>query len=145
MRRLFSPAFSDRALKQQEPLFSRYADLLGSRVRAARGEPVNVTLLFNLVTFDTMAEFAFGEALGLLEGSKYTAWVESIIRAFKGLPVLQLISSYPWLNKCFELLEPRVIKENRLGFFANCADRVNKRLEKGSGKMMIRRSMIPTW
>lgn len=33
MRKIFNPAFSDRALKQQEPLFVRYADLLALKLR----------------------------------------------------------------------------------------------------------------
>lgn len=74
VRRLFSPAFSDRALKQQQPLFSRYAELLISKLLAVDGQPVDMTIMFNLTTFDIMAEFAFGESLGLLENSRYTSW-----------------------------------------------------------------------
>lgn len=74
VRRLFSPAFSDRALKQQQSLFSRYADLLSTNLLVAGGQPVDMTKMFNLATFDIMAEYAFGEPLGLLQNNRYTPW-----------------------------------------------------------------------
>lgn len=40
VRRIFKPAFSDRALKEQEPLFMKYVDkLVGNLKKAVREEP----------------------------------------------------------------------------------------------------------
>jgi hypothetical protein len=38
MRRIFKPAFSDRALKEQEPLFMKYVEQLVGNLRKAVSE-----------------------------------------------------------------------------------------------------------
>lgn len=38
VRRIFKPAFSDRALREQEPLFNKYVDQLVGNLRAAVSE-----------------------------------------------------------------------------------------------------------
>lgn len=76
VRRVFSPAFSEKALKQQEPLFQHYADLMVARGR--KKGTVNMAELLNWTTFDIMAEFAFGESLGLLEKEAYSEWVSTV-------------------------------------------------------------------
>lgn len=133
VRRLFSPAFSDRALKQQESLFQQYTDLLMTKLLAIGGRPVDMTIMFNLTTFDIMAELAFGEPLHLLEDSKYTTWVRNMVVHVKALPIIQFIKYYPLLNAVFDLIEPKYIKDNRRASAQHSIDRVNKRLEKGSG------------
>lgn len=59
VRRLFSPAFSERALKRQEHLFRKYSDLLMYKMQEV-GEsgtkPVDMMQLLNFATFDVMAE-----------------------------------------------------------------------------------------
>lgn len=133
VRRLFSPGFSDRALKKQEPLFRKYVDLLMSKLFQRGGEPVDLVKMLNLTTFDLMAELSFGEPLGLLESGKYSAWVETVFNSVRAVPVLQFIRYYPWLNRCFDLLEPKAVGEARMGNFRHSAERVDKRLERGSG------------
>ncbi|RYO79135.1 hypothetical protein DL764_010045 [Monosporascus ibericus] len=76
VRRTIAPAFSDRALKEQEPLFQRFADLMVATIRKATGERgkngVDMVKIYNLTTFDIMAQLTYGESLGLLEASEYT-------------------------------------------------------------------------
>ncbi|KAF3764123.1 hypothetical protein M406DRAFT_291163 [Cryphonectria parasitica EP155] len=134
VRRIFSPGFSIRALKQQEPLLRKYNDLLMSKLHAHEFQVMNISKMFNLATFDIMAELSFGEPLGLLEQSKYTAWVQNIMDSIKTLPILQMIKFYPLLNTFFEYIEPRFIKEARIANFRYSADRVDKRLERGSSQ-----------
>lgn len=133
IRRLFSPAFSDRALKQQESLFQQYTDMLMSKLLAVGGRPIDMTIMFNLTTFDIMAELTFGESLHLLEDSKYTSWVRNMVVHVRALPILQFIKYYPLLNAVFDLIEPKHIKDNRRASAQHSIDRVNKRLERGSG------------
>lgn len=137
LRHLFSPGFSDRALKQQEPLFRRYTDLLLNKLRARGGQPVDITVMSNLTTFDIMAELTFGEPLGLLENSKYTDWVRQCIEAIKVLPFVQIIWYYPFLTKLFDLLEPKWVKEAVMSHFRYTADRVDRRMERGSSTLAI--------
>lgn len=133
-RHVFSPGFSDRALKEQEPLFRKYTDLMMSKLRALDGQPVDVTVMNNLATFDIMAELTFGEPLGLLENSKYTDWVKGCIEAITVMPFVQLIQYYPFLTKIFGLLEPKWMSEGAKAHLKYTSDRVDRRLEKGSSR-----------
>ncbi|KAI1744725.1 cytochrome P450 [Xylaria scruposa] len=132
VRRIFSSAFSEKALKQQEPLFQKYADLMVARGR--RKGTVNMAELLNFTTFDIMAEFAFGESLGLLEKDAYSDWVATVFNTLTVLPVVQFIQFY-WLPRTlFGLLEPKAVEKMRLDHFNHTVTRVDKRLKNGSTK-----------
>lgn len=81
VRRVFAPAFSEKALTAQEPLLQKYADLMIARSREAT--EVNMTQLFNFTTFDIMADFAFGESLHLLEKNEYSPWLATVFNTVK--------------------------------------------------------------
>jgi cytochrome P450 len=57
-RRVFSHAFSDKALKEQEPLLAKYIDLLGEKLQetviADPDAEVNMVEMVNFTTFDIM-------------------------------------------------------------------------------------------
>jgi cytochrome P450 len=58
MRRIFSHAFSDKALKEQEPLFQKYVDLMAQKLHekldADPDAQINMVEMFNFTTFDIM-------------------------------------------------------------------------------------------
>ncbi|KAK8034123.1 hypothetical protein PG993_009118 [Apiospora rasikravindrae] len=132
LRQVFSPAFSEQALRRQEPLLRKYADFMIARARQAG--TVNMTQLLNFTTFDIMAELAFGEPLGLLERNGYSDWVATVFDTVRVLPYLQLIEFYPLSRMIFRLLEPKSVVKMRLDHFNHTVTRVTKRLEKGSDK-----------
>ena len=72
VRRVFSPAFSEKGLKAQEPMFQRFSDMLVARCGWRES-----------AAFDIMAELSFGESLGMLENNKYTRWTEMIFSSLK--------------------------------------------------------------
>ncbi|KAI1260798.1 cytochrome P450 [Xylariaceae sp. FL1019] len=130
VRRVFSPAFSESALKAQEPIFQKYADLMVMRGREA--DEVNMAQLLNFATFDVMAEFAFGESLHLLEKNQYSEWVATVFETLKVLPALQIIEFYTITHKLFEWFEPKAVSKMRLDHFNHTVSRVDKRLKEGS-------------
>ncbi|RGP77130.1 hypothetical protein FLONG3_4645 [Fusarium longipes] len=135
MRRLFSPAFSERALKQQQPLFKKYADLLSykvSEVGKDGANPIEMCRLFNFATFDVMAELCFGDHLNLLAKNEYSPWVASIFGSLEMLPIASIINYYPIINALFTRFEPKSLIQQRVTHFKHSAERVNRRLEKGS-------------
>ncbi|KAF7538061.1 hypothetical protein G7054_g3272 [Neopestalotiopsis clavispora] len=130
IRRVFSPAFSERALKAQEPLFHKYADLMVRKGGAAG--TINMTELLNWATFDIMADLAFGESLGLLEKGAYSSWIAIVFNAVRVLPFVQMVSFYPLLKKLYDALEPKSVLAMRLDHFNHTVERVDKRLREGS-------------
>ncbi|KAI8954227.1 cytochrome P450 [Xylaria longipes] len=130
VRRVFSPAFSEQSLRKQEPLFQKYADLMVACARKS-GAP-NMTELFDFTTFDIMAEFTFGEPLGLLENNRYSEWVAMVFSAVKVLPTMQVIEFYSLTRNIFRLIEPDFVKKMRLDHFNHTKTRVDKRLKEES-------------
>ena len=76
-RKIFLPAFSDRALTQQSPLFLRYADQLVGILKSGGPEGAQFDLLqmFNCTTFDIMGDLTFGESLHMLDNSEYGPYI----------------------------------------------------------------------
>ena len=69
-RRIWSPAFSDKALRGYEERTEKYCNQLLSRIQGFDGQPVNVSKWFNLYTFDVMGDLAFGTSFKMLETSE---------------------------------------------------------------------------
>lgn len=136
MRRVFAPAFSDRSLKEQEPLFQKYANLLVKKLRESNGQPAPLGEMLNFATFDIMGELSFGESLGLLETNKYSSWVTNVFDAVRVLPFVQFIEYYPYLSQIFNFLEPKSLTEMKTSHWKHSADRVDRRLETKSGEFM---------
>lgn len=134
LRDVFAPAFSEQALRRQEPMFRKYADMLVARGREAdeAGAAVDLTRLLNFTTFDIMGELAFGEPLGLLANNRYSEWVATMFNMLRVLPIVQLIDFYAVTRTLFDLLEPPFVRRKRMDLFNHTASRVDKRLEKGA-------------
>jgi cytochrome P450 len=73
-RKIFTPAFSDRALKQQEPLFMKYTDQLVSKLKEGiednPAKTIDMVRMFNFTTFDIMGDLTFGEPLHMLSNAE---------------------------------------------------------------------------
>lgn len=146
LRRIFSPAFSDRALKAQEPLFHKHVDMLVSKLRevASTDEPVNMVDMYQFTTFDAMGDLTFGQPLGLLQNGKYSDWVQHVFDAIKVIPIAQLIQHYPLVNFLFKRFEPRFVTDMKYNHFKHSADRVDLRLKNGSEKPDIWNLVLST-
>lgn len=114
-RRAMLPAFSGKALEQQEPLIQIYVDLLVSRLRevAETGEATNMVKWYTFTTFDLIGDLAYGESFGGLKSGKQNAWVGSIEKMMKLFPILVLATSSPLLSKLFLLVAGNKIKNSR--------------------------------
>ncbi|KAK7985664.1 hypothetical protein PG988_003286 [Apiospora saccharicola] len=133
-RKLFSPAFSERALKSNELVLRKHVDLLIAKLGEAVSErrPLDMVQMYQFTTFDFMGDLSFGQPLDLLRDLKYSRWLEVIFDSIKVIPVAQLIQYYPWVHSLFKMLEPQSIKDMKYNHFKYSADRVDLRLERGA-------------
>jgi len=107
--------------------------LLAKLAEAARlCQPVDMVELFQFATFDIMGDLTFGQPLGLLASNRYSAWVQAVFNSIRVIPVAQLIQHYPLLNALFNLVEPKSVRDMKYNHFRHSADRVDKRLQRGS-------------
>lgn len=72
VRKLLSPAFSEKALRDQESLLKRWATSLIDKMKekADAGEAVDLVRYYNFTTFDIMGDLTFSEALNMLENDE---------------------------------------------------------------------------
>ena len=131
-RRLVSHAFSDKALKEQEPLFKQYVDLLVQKISAiVEKDPmakINLVDWYNFTTFDIMADLTFGEPLHLLDRSKYSHWVSAIFGSIKMGTYEQVFRTMPFVQSILNMAIPKSVVEKRKLHMSYSIDRVNKRL-----------------
>ncbi|KAL1792291.1 hypothetical protein ACET3X_008798 [Alternaria dauci] len=135
VRRIFEPAFSDRALKEQEPLFMKYVDQLVRNLRAeVREQPekrFDMVTNYNFTSFDIMGDLTFGEPLHMLDESKYNPWVSLIFDSIRVTCRFNLIKQYPWLSRIVTANLPESARKTRQEHFQYSVDRVSKRIERG--------------
>ncbi|WPH03714.1 putative cytochrome P450 [Acrodontium crateriforme] len=135
MRRIFSHAFSDRALKMQEPLFLTYVDKLVRKIRdnstANPQQKYNMVKLYNFTTFDIMSDLTFGEPLNMLDDGSYHPWIAAILAGFRLGVYLHSIRYFPLLESLmFRYCIPESILKNHQLHNEFSRARVDRRLEK---------------
>ncbi|KAF1354170.1 cytochrome P450 [Lizonia empirigonia] len=115
MHRAMLPAFSDKALAQQERLIRVYIDLLFQRLSecAQSGQPADMARWYNLTTFDLIADLCFGKSLGGLETGQSNAWIQKIEKRLQIMPALMLVTSFPLLMTLFNLVFGRKMQQSR--------------------------------
>lgn len=133
VRKLLSPAVSDRALKAQQSLFQRHADLLVVKMEeeARSSHLVDLVKLLNCTTFDIMGDLVFGQPLGLLESNDYSPWLKSVFQSVRVFPYVRILETYSVLKALASALEPRWVTQMKNDHFKYSADRVDERLKKG--------------
>lgn len=133
VRRIFSHAFSDKALREQQSLFSRYINQLVGNIHrdlaSNSDHEFDAVKLYNFTTFDIMSDLAFGEALGLLKGSSYSAWVKAIFAGIKISSRLQVVFEYSPLTWLFTTFAPASVRRATEEHFKYSSDRVDQRLK----------------
>ncbi|CAI6029751.1 unnamed protein product [Clonostachys chloroleuca] len=92
MRRLISHAFSDKALRNQEPVVQSYVDKLMGRLSEAsdRNETVDLVRWYNFTTFDLIGDLAFGQSFQCLDSGNYHPWVRMIFENIKSFTYLMV-------------------------------------------------------
>lgn len=135
LRKISSNAFSDRALRCQEPLITKYVDMLVEKLdRASRDpehskKPQDLVKLYNCATFDIIADLVFGESLGLLENEKLSPWVEAVFGNMRTVSIISCIQDYPLLVKFVDYLIPSKLKKQQELHFKYTNNRVDKRTQ----------------
>lgn len=139
-RRIFSHAFSDKALKYQEPLFMQYLNLLvqklNERVAAQPDGEINMVNMLNFTTFDIMADLTFGQPLGMLAKSEYHPWVSLIFASLKFatfMRALRYFPSFTTLTRIF-ILRFSSLRKKREDHFRFSSEQVDTRLMRSSDK-----------
>lgn len=85
-RKLLAHAFSDQALREQEPILRAYADLLVTRLAGVSQDgtaDVDIQEWLTYATFDIIGDLSFGKPFGNLENGRPTGWVGTFKHGIK--------------------------------------------------------------
>ncbi|TGJ85791.1 hypothetical protein E0Z10_g3011 [Xylaria hypoxylon] len=109
LRRQLSHGFSDRSMREQEPIIGSYVNLLVSRLNDAikKNSSQNLREWYNYTTFDIIGDLSFGAdgGFGCLQASDYHPWVQLITKSIRqggiiqGLYHLGLTGPIVWASK----------------------------------------------
>ncbi|OJD29044.1 cytochrome p450 [Diplodia corticola] len=132
VRRIFSHAFSDKALRDQEHLIRIHIDKLMRNMRNTEGGSFDAVKFYNCTTFDVMADLTFGEPLGLLDDSEYNHWLSTMVGSLKNAAYSVVLDEFPLVKKVARCFVPKALTDAERESFEYSAQRVAKRLEKGA-------------
>ncbi|KAF1940511.1 cytochrome P450 46A1 [Clathrospora elynae] len=140
LRKIFFPAFSERALTQQEPLFTKYVDQLVKVLKAGiaksnnEGEEASFDMvrLYNFTTFDIMGDLTFGESLHMLTGAEYDPWVREVFDFIKTAVISNAFEAhYPLVITLVKPLLAKAFGDLQDRHYSFSETRVTKRLTMG--------------
>ncbi|CAG8957787.1 hypothetical protein HYFRA_00000125 [Hymenoscyphus fraxineus] len=141
MRKLISPAFSDKALIAQEPLLVSYIDklisVLTERVLESPTGIVNIVQWYNYTAFDILGELALGQSFGGLDtprdGGGLHPWISSITGLLKNSLFHRVGNEHAWpLRKLIHKLAPKKGLKDRGTNFNYSVQAVQKRLAQSN-------------
>ncbi|KAF2808085.1 isotrichodermin C-15 hydroxylase [Mytilinidion resinicola] len=131
LRRNFAHAFSDKALREQEPLIQGYVDLFINRLEE---EMVNgatdILKWYNCFTFDIIADLTFGEPLGCLRDRGYQPLVNLTFFLAKGLGLSSTIRRFPHLQSIARRMLPKDVLAKQLDFITRVFGLVRVRMAR---------------
>jgi cytochrome P450 len=144
-RRILAHGFSAKSMQAQQPLVTRYVDLLMQRLgeKTRDGETqqpceavVNLAAWFNFTTFDVIGDLAFGEPFGCLEEGSYHPWVDMIFRGIEQFGKMAAVQWYfPRLLEIMKKIAPgRYIGVHMQAQKEYADKRIAKRLELKTGR-----------
>ncbi|KAI2473577.1 putative toxin biosynthesis cytochrome P450 monooxygenase [Annulohypoxylon bovei var. microspora] len=137
-RRQLAPAFSDRALRDQESLITCYIDRAISRFgeNAQARRPIDLSAWFNYITFDIIGDLVFGHDVFECVGrSRCHPLVSELLSRFEILTfAIAIQSAAPWLASLFKRLMPRRIAERLRAQANSIKSMVDRRLQTATSR-----------
>ncbi|KAL7916750.1 putative cytochrome P450 oxygenase [Trichoderma velutinum] len=115
IRKQLSHAFSEKALRDQEPTLKSYVNLLIQKLHgiASSGQPTDMVRWLNYTTFDLIGDLAIGTSFGCLRDSQYHSWVRNLQEGTKIGPYIRTIATYTDFERIWRLFAPKSIKQAR--------------------------------
>ncbi|KIW77178.1 hypothetical protein Z517_09624 [Fonsecaea pedrosoi CBS 271.37] len=128
LRRAIAPAFSEKALREQESMLQTYVDLLVSRLKeTCKRGPQDLVSWYNFATFDMMGDMAFGEPFGCLRDGQNHAWVNLIFSSVKSYPWYQVFLYYRIMSIA-AFFTPKKLADAKRDADANAHTKVDRRM-----------------
>ena len=112
IRRAINPAFSPKALLEQEPMLRGHIDRLIAQLasRSHEQEGVDLRDWFTFSMFDINSIFAFGEDLGCVRQGAYHEWAQFVTDYFYAATIIHQCHRFWPLNRLLAALIPPSVR-----------------------------------
>ncbi|KAE9366387.1 benzoate 4-monooxygenase cytochrome P450 [Stipitochalara longipes BDJ] len=126
------PAFSNKALFQQQNVVLKYVNMLMTAIQEeSRKGPINLVEYFNWVTSDVLGELAFSEAFGSVENRKTNSWIATLFNAIKFTAYDDAILRLsPFIWKHLHFFVPQKIRVAAINHIHQSKDKLLARIAK---------------
>jgi len=131
-RRLLAHAFSESALREQEPILQIYTHKLLSQLSAqcTKG-PLNIVAWLTFTSFDLIGHMSFGENFGCLDNGEYAPFVKAINSMAAELTFNQMWK-YWGVMAVRQFFTPKGLVGLRKRHIGTAMQAVGRRIENGS-------------
>lgn len=137
-RRLLAHAFSEKAMRQQDPTIKNYVDLLIQRLHENCKDgavPLNMVSWYNWTTFDIIGDLAFGESFDCLANSDYHPWVKLIFDSLKAGAFQQVLNRYSFIKSLLRRFMQKSLFVKRKAHLDLVEQKVEKRVSETTDRI----------
>ncbi|KAK1985953.1 cytochrome P450 [Colletotrichum cereale] len=134
LRHQVAPAFSEKALKSQEAIIQRYADMFISELLSRQHEDVDMVDWVTFATADVMADLSTGESLYCLDKGKMDPFVDMILNVSPFIGLLQLFNRLPVTKFLYKVLSSQKGLKTWLETVDIVAQKADKREKMGNDR-----------
>lgn len=147
IRRLFNQAFSEKAVREQEPLIKSHVNTLVDQLKKqdegpARGK-VDLAKWYVWTTFDVIGDLAFGESFDCLKENNFHPWVASLTVLLRTVVFASIASRFPLVGRILRLFVTKDMVQKREDHQRWSAEKVNRRIETGSSRPDLLSYVLP--
>ncbi|KAI0377117.1 cytochrome P450 [Hypomontagnella monticulosa] len=133
LRRQLSHGFSDKSMREQDPIIRGYVDLLIQRLHenSKNGSvALNMREWYNWTTFDVIGDLGFGSSFGCLQNSSYHPWVRLITQSLKETSRFHALIHLGFKPLVDQLFKWGIMKKNKEQF-ALVRNKLQERMKLG--------------
>ncbi|PVI04792.1 cytochrome P450 [Periconia macrospinosa] len=133
MRKVVTPAFTEKALRTQDPTITKYAMYLMEKLHEMvtadpKGATINVTDWFNFFAFDLIGDLSFGESFGCMENSSYHPWVKMLFMYMKTMVFLASTRFFPVIERVLMALVPPTMRRMQDEHYSIAQKKIQQRM-----------------
>ncbi|MCJ1420842.1 hypothetical protein MMC32_007201 [Xylographa parallela] len=138
LRRILAHAFSDKALREQEPLLQTHVDDFITGMREQIAGPahgtVDLTPWFSWYTFDVIGDLSFGESFNCLRSAHLHPWVAALFKALQFVVFMSVTMQFPPADRALRACIPKSMLQGRNTLLGQSAETVNRRLGRDTDR-----------
>ncbi|KAI0448865.1 cytochrome P450 monooxygenase-like protein [Xylaria acuta] len=134
-RKAMAHAFSVKALRDQEALIHEYVDLFISQLEKlgeAGRKGVNISEVYNWLTFDIIGELSFGESFNAVAEGRTPYWISIIFDGMYWSTLTSLRKRLPIMNLALLFMLPADSREKSRKHVELTRQKAQRRIERGA-------------